>query len=139
MEEETKYYMLIFFVIFIFIKKIVDLVVEAKFPTYNDVKKSSSFWQNLVNLDSFLQIVSAIFVIYFLMFFNLNYFIKIIFIIILLQSIKYFLVEDRYIFLFIDNNNNNQKIIDLVDIYTDGSSNLIISVFALFALVKIFV
>ena len=139
MEEETKYYMLIFFVIFIFIKKIVDLVVEAKFPTYNDVKKSSSFWQNLVNLDSFLQIVSAIFVIYFLMFFNLNYFIKIIFIIILLQSIKYFLVEDRYIFLFIDNNNNNQKIIDLVDIYTDGASNLIISVFALFALVKIFV
>ena len=139
MEEETKYYMLIFFVIFIFIKKIVDLVVEAKFPTYNDVKKSSSFWQNLVNLDSFLQIVSAIFVIYFLMFFNLNYFIKIIFIIILLQSIKYFLVEDRYIFLLIDDNNNNQKIIDLVDIYTDGASNLIISVFALFALVKIFV
>jgi hypothetical protein len=139
MEEETKYYMLIFFVVFIFIKKIVDLVVEAKFPTYNDVKKSSSFWQNLVKLDSFLQIVSAIFVIYFLMFFNLNYFIKIIFIIILLQSIKYFLVEDRYIFLFIDNNNNNQKIIDLVDIYTDGASNLIISVFALYALVKIFV
>ena len=139
MEEETKYYMLIFFVVFIFIKKIVDLVVEAKFPTYNDVKKSSSFWQNLVKLDSFLQIVSAIFVIYFLMFFNLNYFIKIIFIIMLLQSIKYFLVEDRYIFLFIDNNNNNQKIIDLVDIYTDGASNLIISVFALYALVKIFV
>jgi hypothetical protein len=139
MEEETKYYMLIFFVVFIFIKKIVDLVVEAKFPTYNDVKKSSSFWQNLVNFDSFLQIISAIFVIYFLMFFNLNYFIKIIFIIILLQSIKYFLVEDRYIFLFIDNNNNNQKIIDLVDIYTDGLSNLIISVFALYALVKIFV
>ena len=139
MEEETKYYMLIFFVVFIFIKKIVDLVVEAKFPTYNDVKKSSSFWQNLVKLDSFLQIVSDIFVIYFLMFFNLNYFIKIIFIIILLQSIKYFLVEDRYIFLLIDDNNNNQKIIDLVDIYTDGSSNLIISVFALFALVKIFV
>ena len=139
MEEETKYYMLIFFVVFTFIKKIVDLVVEAKFPTYNDVKKSSSFWQNLVKLDSFLQIVSAIFVIYFLMFFNLNYFIKIIFIIILLQSIKYFLVEDRYIFLFIDNNNNNQKIIDLVDIYTDGASNLIISVFALYALVKIFV
>ena len=139
MEEETKYYMLIFFVVFIFIKKIVDLVVEAKFPTYNDVKKSSSFWQNLVKLDSFLQIVSAIFVIYFLMFFNLNYFIKIIFIIILLQSIKYFLVEDRYIFLFIDNNNNNQKIIDLVDIYTDGASNLIISMFALYALVKIFV
>jgi hypothetical protein len=139
MEEETKYYMLIFFVVFIFIKKIVDLVVEAKFPTYNDVKKSSSFWQNLVKLDSFLQIVSAIFVIYFLMFFNLNYFIKIIFIIILLQSIKYFLVEDRYIFLFIDNNNNNKKIIDLVDIYTDGASNLIISVFALYALVKIFV
>jgi hypothetical protein len=131
--------MLIFFVVFIFIKKIVDLVVEAKFPTYNDVKKSSSFWQNLVNFDSFLQIISAIFVIYFLMFFNLNYFIKIIFIIILLQSIKYFLVEDRYIFLFIDNNNNNQKIIDLVDIYTDGLSNLIISVFALYALVKIFV
>jgi hypothetical protein len=139
MEDETKYYVLIFFVVFLFIKKIIDLIIEAKFPTYKDVKKSSSFWQNLVKLDSFLQIVSAIFVIYFLMFFNLNYFIKIIFIIILLQSINYFLVEYRYIFLFIDDNNNNQKIIDLVDIYTDGSSNLIISVFALFALVKIFV
>jgi hypothetical protein len=139
MEEETKYYMLIFFVVFNFIKKIVDLVVEAKFPTYKDVKKSSSFWQNLVNFDSFLQIISAIFVIYFLMFFNLNYFIKIIFILILLHSIKYFLIEDRYIFLFIDDNNNNQKIIDFIDIYMDGSNNVIISMFALYALVKIFV
>jgi len=139
MEEETKYYMLIFFVVFLFIKKIIDLVVEAKFPTYKNVKNSSSFWQNLVKLESVLEIVSSIFVIYFLMFFNLNYFIKIIFILILLHSIKYFLIEDRYIFLFIDDNNNNQKIIDFIDIYMDGSNNVIISVFALFALVKIFV
>jgi hypothetical protein len=139
MEEETKYYTLIFFVVFLFFKKIIDLVVEAKFPTYNNVKNSSSFWQNLVKLESFLEIVSSIFVIYFLMFFNLNHFIKIIFILILLHSIKYFLIEDRYIFLFIDDNNNNQKIIDFIDIYMDGSNNVIISMFALYALVKIFV
>jgi hypothetical protein len=139
MEEETKYYTLIFFVVFLFFKKIIDLVVEAKFPTYNNVKNSSSFWQNLVKLESFLEIVSSIFVIYFLMFFNLNRFIKIIFILILLHSIKYFLIEDRYIFLFIDDNNNNQKIIDFIDIYMDGSNNVIISMFALYALVKIFV
>jgi hypothetical protein len=139
MEEETKYYTLIFFVVFLFFKKIIDLVVEAKFPTYNNIKNSSSFWQNLVKLESFLEIISSIFVIYFLMFFNLNYFIKIIFILILLHSIKYFLIEDRYIFLFIDDNNNNQKIIDFIDIYMDGSNNVIISMFALYALVKIFV
>jgi hypothetical protein len=139
MEEETKYYMLIFFVVFLFFKKIIDLVVEAKFPTYEGVKNSSSFWQNLVKLESVLEIVSSIFVIYFLMFFNLNHFIKIIFIIILLHSIKYFLIEERYVFLFVDDSNNNKKIIDFIDIYLDGASNVIISMFALFALVKIFV
>jgi hypothetical protein len=139
MEEETKYYMLIFFVVFLFFKKIIDLVVEAKFPTFEGVKNSSSFWQNLVKLESVLEIVSSIFVIYFLMFFNLNHFIKIIFIIILLHSIKYFLIEERYVFLFVDDSNNNKKIIDFIDIYLDGASNVIISMFALFALVKIFV
>jgi hypothetical protein len=139
MEEETKYYTLIFFVVFLFFKKIIDLVVEAKFPTYEGVKNSSSFWQNLVKLESVLEIVSSIFVIYFLMFFNLNHFIKIIFIIILLHSIKYFLIEERYVFLFVDDSNNNKKIIDFIDIYLDGASNVIISMFALFALVKIFV
>jgi hypothetical protein len=139
MEEETKYYMLIFFIVFLFFKKIIDLVVEAKFPTFEGVKNSSSFWQNLVKLESVLEIVSSIFVIYFLMFFNLNHFIKIIFIIILLHSIKYFLIEERYVFLFVDDSNNNKKIIDFIDIYLDGASNVIISMFALFALVKIFV
>ena len=139
MEEETKYYMLIFFVVFLFFKKIIDLVVEAKFPTFEDIQKSSPFWQNLVKLESFLEIVSSIFVIYFLMFFNLNHFIKIIFIIILLHSIKFFLIEERYIFLFVDDSNNNKKIIDFIDVYMDGASNVIISMFALFALIKIFV
>ena len=139
MEEETKYYMLIFFIVFLFFKKIIDLVVEAKFPTFEGVKNSSSFWQNLVKLESVLEIVSSIFVIYFLMFFNLNHFIKIIFIIILLHSIKYFLIEERYVFLFVDDSNNNKKIIYFIDIYLDGASNVIISMFALFALVKIFV
>jgi hypothetical protein len=139
MEEETKYYMLIFFIVFLFFKKIIDLVVEAKFPTFEGVKNSSSFWQNLVKLENVLEIVSSIFVIYFLMFFNLNHFIKIIFIIILLHSIKYFLIEERYVFLFVDDSNNNKKIIDFIDIYLDGASNVIISMFALFALVKIFV
>ena len=83
MEEETKYYVLIFFVVFLFIKKIIDLIVEAKFPTYRNVHKSSPFWQNLVKIDTFLEIVSDIFVVYFLLFFNLNYYIKIIFIILL--------------------------------------------------------
>ena len=139
MEEETKYYVLIFFVVFLFIKKIIDLIVEAKFPTYRNVHKSSPFWQNLVKIDTFLEIVSDIFVVYFLLFFNLNYYIKIIFIIMLIDSFSLFLIEYRYIFLFIDKNAANEEIVNLIDVYFDGSTNLLVSAFALFALVKIFV
>lgn len=139
MEQETKYYMLIFFVVFLLIKKIIDLVVEAKFPTYKNVKKASPFWQNLVKIDTFLEIVSDIFVVYFLLFFNLNYYIKIIFMIMLIDSFSLFLIEYRYIYLFIDKNETNEKMVHLIDVYFDGSTNLLVSAFALFALVKIFV
>ena len=39
MKNENVYKLLIIFVIFLFFKKSISIVIEAKFPTYNDLDK----------------------------------------------------------------------------------------------------
>ena len=60
MKNENVYNLLIIFVIFLFLKKSISIVIEAKFPTYNDLDKASDFWKKLVKVRSFTEIVSII-------------------------------------------------------------------------------
>jgi hypothetical protein len=138
MKNESIYNLLILFVIFIFIKKLVSIAVEIKLPTYKDLDKTSTFWQNLVKLRSFFEIISVIWSSYFLLNYNLNFYIKIIFLIIAIHSILYFLVDERLIYLFLSKSEKIKETVYILDTYGDSIENLIIAIFAFYALLTIF-
>ena len=138
MKNENVYDSLILFVIFIFIKKLVSLAVEIKLPTYKDLNKTSTFWHNLVKLRTFFEIITFIWSSYFLLNYNLNFYIRIIFFIISIHSILYFLVDERLIYLFLNKSEKIKETVYLLDTYGDSIENLIVAMFAFYVLVTIF-
>ena len=138
MKNETVYNSLILFVIFILIKKLVSLAVEIKLPTYKDLNKTSTFWQNLVKLRTFLTVITFIWSCYFLLNYNLNFYIKIIFFIIAIHSILYFLVDERLIYLFLNKSEKIKKTVYILDTYGDSIENLVVAIFSFYVLIKIF-
>ena len=48
MNSDTEYTFLIAFVIFLAIKNLVAIIVHAKFPTYENLDKASTFWKIIV-------------------------------------------------------------------------------------------
>ena len=138
MKNENEYKLLILFIIFLLIKKIIGIIVEIKFPTYNDLNKSSEFWKVLVNIRSINEIITFIIASYFLYSFNFNLPAKLFFSIFLLHSILYFLIDEQFIYLFVNKNNNVKEIVYFLNTYGDSIENLITSIFALYAITIIF-
>jgi hypothetical protein len=138
MKNERVYDLLILFVIFIFIKKVVAIAVEIKLPTYDDLFEASDFWKKMVKLRTFFEIITFIASFYFLFNYNFNFFIRTIFLIIAIHSILYFLIDERFIYSLINETENNKKVIYILDIYGDSIENLIVAIFAFYALITIF-
>jgi len=138
MKNENEYKLLILFVIFLLIKKIIGIIVEIKFPTYNDLNKSSEFWKVLVNIRSINEIITFIISCYFLYTFNFNLPAKLIFSIFILHSILYFLIDEQFIYLFVNKDKNVKEIVHFLNTYGDSIENLITSIFAVYAITIIF-
>jgi hypothetical protein len=138
MKNEGVYDMLIIFVIFIFIKKLVSIAVEIKLPTYDDLFEAPDFWKNLVKLRTFFEIITFISSFYFLFNYNFNFFIRTIFLIIAIHSILYFVIDERFIYSLINKTEENKKVVYILDTYGDSIENLIIATFAFYALIVIF-
>jgi len=140
MKNESTYKILIIFFIFLIIKKIVDVSVEIKLPTYKNLKNEPEFWKNMVSLREVLSVFDFIFVVYILIFFKLNKFITIIMLFFLLDDIIYFLIDERLINRFIGQtyNNNNNNIINFIDIYGDMINHIIKFLFCFYVLIYVF-
>ena len=138
MKNENVYNLLIIFVIFLFLKKSISIVIEAKFPTYNDLDKASDFWKKLVKVRSFTEIVSIIATLYFLINYTFNFFIRTIFLIILFNSILYFFIDRRLIYLFVNNTEKTHRYVYFLDTYGDNVENMTIAIFSIYALITIF-
>ena len=138
MKFDFKYSILILFVIFIFIKKIISIAVETKLPTYKDFNDASDFTKILVKLRFVFSIISFIFTFYLLYSFKFSYPILLILIIILLNSIFYFLVDEQLIYLFVKRTKNIEKKIYFLNTYGDNIENILILLLDGFALKSIF-
>ena len=138
MKNENVYNLLIIFVIFLFLKKSISIVIEAKFPTYNDLDKASDFWKKLVKVRSFTEIVSIIATGYFLFNYTFNFFIRTIFLIILFNSVLYFLIDRRLIYLFVNNSEKTDQYVYFLDTYGDNVENMTIAIFSIYSLITIF-
>ena len=138
MKNENVYKLLIIFVIFLFFKKSISIVIEAKFPTYNDLDKASDFWKKLVKVRSFTEIISIIATLYFLINYTFNFFIRTIFLIILFNSILYFFIDRRLIYLFVNNTEKTDQYVYFLDTYGDNVENMLIAIFSIYSLITIF-
>jgi hypothetical protein len=138
MDSESSYLLLIGFIIFLFFKKLLAVVVEAKVPNYKDLKNAPPLWKKLVNFRRVLNIVSIIALSYFLLNFKLSKYIRIIFVLLLFISFKYFIIDERLIYKFIDDNADNNLIINLIDEQGDLFIDIFCLVFAVYALNSIF-
>ena len=138
MNNENSYLLLIGFIVFLFFKKLLAVIVDIKVPNYKELKNASPLSKNLVNLRRLLNVIDVIAISYFLLTYKLNKQIRIIFALLLIISLKYFIIDERFIYYFIDNNAENNLITDSIvekgDLYIDIASLL----FAIYALYRIF-
>jgi hypothetical protein len=138
MNNENSYLLLIGFIVFLFFKKLLAVIVDINVPNYKNLKNVSPLLKNLVNLRRLLNVIDVIAISYFLLTYKLNYQIRIVFVLLLIISLKYFIIDERFIYYFIDNNAENNLITDTIvekgDLYIDTASLL----FAIYALDRIF-
>ena len=137
MKNERIYSLLIIFTIFYFFKKILSIVIESKFPTYDNLENASEFWKTLIKIRSINVIITFICLVYFLYNFTFSFFIRTIFLIIIFNTFVYFLIDGKLIYLFVDSTEKTDQYVYFLDTYGDKVENLIIESFALYALFSI--
>jgi hypothetical protein len=137
-DTELSYILLIGFIIFLFVKKVLAVIVETKFPDYRNLKSASPQWKKLVNLRRLFNVISIVILSYFLIKYKFNRYIKIILSLLLLISIKYFIVDERLVYYFVNDNAENNKIINLIDDKFDFYIDIVCLLFAVHALNSIF-
>jgi hypothetical protein len=126
------------FVAFILIKKFIGLIVEVKFPTYQDLDSASSIWKNIVKLRSAMNLITILATSYFLYNYKFLSAVRLIFILILIRCVFYFLIDDQLVWLFINKTHKNREAVHFLNTYGDSVSDFLITLVAVYALTTIF-
>ncbi len=139
MKNERVYNLLIIFSIFYFLKKFISIAVETKFPTYDDLANASEFWKILIKIRTINVIITFICLFYFLYNFTLSFFIRTMFLIIMVHNIFYFLIDKHVIFQIIKNpSEKTREYVYLLNTYGDMIENIVVFSFAAYVLFTIF-
>ena len=138
MKGDTEYTILIAFVAFLLVKKMVAFLVEVEFPTYEKLDKASTFWKVLVKIRSTLNFITIFVTSYFLYNYRFVAAARLIFTIILLRSVLYFLVDNQLVWLFINKTHKTRTIVHDLNTYGDSATHSIVAIIAIYALAKIF-
>ena len=138
MNNENTYLFLIYFTIILFVKLIIDLIVEMHFPTYQNLDNDTPFWKNLAKIIDIFNSGLIIVILYLLIFVKLNSLIIFLLLICLSTAIEYFLINRDYIFLFIENNSKSYAIIKNIDMYFDKIQNICLLIYVSYLLIRIF-
>lgn len=118
------YNILIIFIIFVLVHKIVALIV-----VFNIQLTSIRYTFNLIE---------PFFIIYFLTFFKFNTYLKSLLLLFLLAPINYWLCDRGLIYSVIDNNKQNNKIIQNVSFYGDITINILVLSYSIFFVKNLF-
>lgn len=138
MKSEVEYTFLVAFVVFLLIKKFVALVVEVKFPTYQDLDRASDLWKSVVKLRSALNFITIFVTSYFLYNYRFVATARLIFTLILIRSVLYFLIDDQLVWLFINKTHKTKEVVHFLNTYGDSISDFLITLVVVYALTIIF-
>jgi len=133
----TIYILILLLTIIVFLRTIIDLLVENLYPTMFNIKKvDEGLVSNLVLLKHILDVPYGLIVIYVL--FNVKLSFTLYFVIALsILSITFdYLFDKRYIYDIIDKKYLNQSVVDFMDIYGQSYLDYITLAFYIYTIYK---
>jgi hypothetical protein len=129
----SKFFM--FFVIFIVIQKTFSAFVEIQYPEYKYINTQDSYGLTISKLRTIINLTCSFMIIYVINFYDIHIFLKLIFILLLLNYIMYFLFYIKYIDLCISEKNQNSEFIKYMDKNGYAIGTVILSNVTLFLLI----
>jgi hypothetical protein len=139
MNSQQTYLIIIIYFIFLFYKKIFDFTVEYYLPTYKNLNRSSDLLKSMVKIRNINSTINILFTLFILIFLKTNIYIFILMLISLISSIRYFLIDYRYIYYIINKTPEIEKNVDYIDRYGDAIFNIIFFAYASYVIIKLFV
>ena len=136
--EFDLYKILIIYIIFTIYQKAVAIFMSIKFPTYDDIKKATPFWQNMYKLRTLNAYISVLFIIYIYTNFKINNYIFVVLSLLLTSNVNFFLFNNQNIYYIIQKTSDNEKISNFMATRTNIYLNYIISLYIIYALIQIF-
>ena len=133
------YTILIVYFIFLVYQKLFAIFMESKLPTYEDIKKSTPFWQNIYKLREINAFISALFIIYIFTTFKINHYIFVVLSMLLISVVNFFLFNSQYIYYFIQQNSDNNKLVQFMSSDVNVYLNYITILYVIYAVIKIFI
>lgn len=133
------YTILIIYFIFLVYQKTLAIFMESKFPTYEDIKKSTPFWQNVYKLREINAFISFMFIIYIFTNFKVNHYTFVVLCMLLLSVVNFFLFNSNYIYYIIQKNEDNNKFVQFMTTKTNVYLNYITVLYVIYAMTKLFI
>ena len=119
------YTILIIYFVFLVYQKSLAIFMESKFPTYEDIQRTTPFWQNVYKLRQFNAFISLSFIIYIFTNFNVNHYTFVVLCMLLLSVVNFFLFNSNYVYYIIQQNTANDKFVHFMSTKTNVYLNYI--------------
>jgi hypothetical protein len=132
------YTILIIYFVFLVYQKSLAIFMESKFPTYEDIKNSTPFWQNVYKLREINAFISLMFIIYIFTNFKVNHYTFVVLCMLLLSVVNFFLFNSNYIYYIIQKNSANDKFVHFMTTKTNVYLNYITVLYVIYAMIQIF-
>ena len=132
------YTILIIYFVFLVYQKSLAIFMESKFPTYEDIQRTTPFWQNVYKLRQFNAFISLSFIIYIFTNFNVNHYKFVVLCMLLLSVVNFFLFNSNYVYYIIQQNTANDKFVHFMSTKTNVYLNYITILYVIYAMIRIF-
>lgn len=132
------YTILIIYFVFLVYQKSLAIFMESKFPTYEDIQRTTPFWQNVYKLRQFNAFISLSFIIYIFTNFNVNHYTFVVLCMLLLSVVNFFLFNSNYVYYIIQQNTANDKFVHFMSTKTNVYLNYITILYVIYAMIRIF-
>jgi len=134
------YKMLVYLILFILVKKFLDIIIQIKYPTFDNVRfdKQPILWRYLLYLSNISYVFVFIFVLFFLFNYKLNGLILFFLYLLLFKVSYYFLIDYKYIYLFISKDKYS-NIIDKLDTVGDDILDSIVFLCYIYILYRLLI
>jgi len=137
-KKKDLYIILIIYFCFLIIKKSLDLYMEIKIPVYEVLSNKSSLFKDVFKIRDVFTFISMFFILYIITYYKTNIYINTIFLLIFISNIFFLLVEERYIYYFVDKKKLNINDLQFLDKNLGRFSTLVIFLYCFYVIISIF-